>query len=101
MKTYKDNLRSALLLRVTVLVAMGIVLVFSVAFGNDACADKQLSFDQQVEESIKLHKGVYLASVFNNFKKEKLKTGIYSENQLSEKVLLKVFVKYMKEQESK
>ena len=87
----------------TFIVQLGLILVaatvlsLSLSFSQRVYGGNQLSFDKQVESN----EGIYLASVFNDFKKEKLKSGIYTEQQLSEKVLLKIFIKYMKEKESK
>lgn len=76
------------------------LVVFSEIFNAGNLVGSRHLSDQETT-AVQLGKNAYLASAFNNFKKEKLAIGTYNDSKLSDKVLFKVFVKYMKEKEAK
>lgn len=97
MKTNKNKTsKSGLLVRVGMTLSLASALILSASFVKGDTNSNNVPGNDKVDQNYKLNKGSYWASEFYNFKKENLRSDLYAENQLSEKVLFKAFVIFKK-----
>lgn len=102
MKTSKHNTSESLgLLKPALVFIVGGLLILSTAFSQKRIAGNGSALIKKVEWDVPLNKGVYLASEFLKFKNDNLRSDLYTEEKVSEKVLFKAFVRYKESMEGK